>query len=102
MLVKDHMLRHPFMIHPEMAVIEAQRVMNETHLRHVPVVGGGKRLLGLVTRRNLLIDPGTLGSLTVWDISRHLAQLKVGKVMIPIAKIIISSDPTCPSKMPRG
>ncbi len=50
MLVKDYMTRHPLMVAPTMLVVEAQRFMGENNIRHLPVCGEGKRLLGLVTR----------------------------------------------------
>ena len=47
MLVKDFMTRHPIMVSPEMAAAEAQRLMTENDVRHLPVVGDGKILKGL-------------------------------------------------------
>jgi CBS domain-containing protein len=57
MLVKDYMTRHPLMAEPTTSIIEAQRYMGENNVRHLPVVGDGKRLLGLVTRQSLLVQP---------------------------------------------
>jgi acetoin utilization protein AcuB len=82
MLVRDYMTRHPIMVGPEVAVAEAQRLMMESHIRHLPVVGDGKRLVGLVTRQRLAVSPELLGSLDVWEITRYLSGLTVGKVMI--------------------
>jgi len=82
MLVKDYMTRHPILIGPEMPVSEAQKLMVENEIRHLPVVSDGKRLLGLVTRQRLAIPPETLGSLDVWEITRYLADLRVKKVMV--------------------
>lgn len=82
MLVKDYMTRHPLMARPNMPIVEAQRYMGENNIRHLPIVGDGKRLLGLVTRQTLLVDPGRLGSLDVWDIARTLTELTVKDVMI--------------------
>jgi acetoin utilization protein AcuB len=83
------MTRHPFMAEPEMSIVEAQRYMGENNLTYLPVVGDGKRLLGLVTPETLLIDPGKLGSLSVWEISHYLSRLTVKDVMVP-AKDVIS------------
>lgn len=95
MLVRDYMTRHPLMAEPDMSIIEAQRYMGEAGIRHLPIVGDGKRLLGLVTRQSLLVDPGTLGSLDVWEISRYLAALKVADVMVRKDDVItISPDTT--------
>ena len=82
MFVKDYMTRHPIMIEPDKRVVEAQKLMGENNIRHLPVVGDGKRLLGLVTRERLQIAPDRLGSLNVWEITRYLADLTVKKVMV--------------------
>lgn len=82
MLVKDYMTRHPIMIGPDMRVTEAQKLMAENNIRHLPVAADGKRLLGLVTRQRLSIPPERLGSLDVWEITRFLSDLTVSKVMV--------------------
>ena len=88
MLVKDYMSRHPLMAQPSMPIIEAQLYMGENNIRHLPIVGDGKRLLGLVTRQTLLVDPGRLGSLDVWDIARTLGGLTVKDVMVKARDVI--------------
>lgn len=82
MFVRDYMTRHPIMIEPGMQVMEAQKLMVENHVRHLPVIGDGKRLIGLVTRQRLALPPESLGSLDVWEIARYLSGMTVGKVMI--------------------
>ena len=82
MLVKDYMTRHPIMIGPEKPVYEAQKILVENSIRHLPVVADGKRLLGLITPQRLDISPEKLGSLEVWEITRYLAKLTVEQVMI--------------------
>jgi acetoin utilization protein AcuB len=71
-----------------MSIIEAQRFMGENNIRHLPVVGDGKRLLGLVTRQALLVDPGRLGSLDVWEIARALSGLTLKDVMTRAKDVI--------------
>ncbi|MGB9592631.1 MAG: CBS domain-containing protein, partial [Anaerolineae bacterium] len=88
MLVKDYMTRHPFVAEPSMSIVEAQRLMGENNIRHLPVVGEGKRLLGLVTRSSLLVDPRRLSSLDVWEIARYLSGLTVRDVMIKARDVI--------------
>jgi acetoin utilization protein AcuB len=82
MLVKDYMTRHPIMIPPTMPAAEAQKLMVENKVRHLPVVGDGKRPLGLVTRERLRIPPADLGSLNVWEITRYLSELTAKDVMV--------------------
>ncbi len=88
MLVKDYMTRHPLMAEPTMPIVRAQRYMGENHIRHLPIVGDGKRLLGLVTRQSLLVDPSKLGSLDVWEIARTLTGLTVKDVMVKAKDVI--------------
>jgi len=91
MLVKDYMTRHPLMAEPTMSIVEAQRYMGENNIRHLPIVGKGKRLLGLATRQTLLVRPATLGSLNVWEITRFLSNLTVGDVMVKATDVITTS-----------
>ena len=88
MLVKDYMTRHPLMAEPDMSLVEAKRYMWENSLRHLPVVGDGKRLLGLVTRQTMLVEPGRLGSLDVWEIAGYLSNLTVDDVMVKAEDVI--------------
>ena len=95
MLVKDYMTRHPIMISPETPASEAQKIMTENDVRHLPVVGDGKRILGLVSRNRLRVPPTDLGSLNVWEISRILSDLKVKDVMVKKKELItIKPDKT--------
>ena len=93
MLVKDYMTRHPVLVDPEMSIVEAQSIMAETKVRHLPVVGNGKRLQGLITRQRMRIPPTELASLNVWEITRFLSNLKVKDVMVKRKDVItIQSD----------
>jgi acetoin utilization protein AcuB len=56
--------------------------MAENKIRHLPVVGDGKRLVGLVTRQRLAISPDQLGSMDVWELTRYLSNLTVADVMV--------------------
>lgn len=91
MLVRDCMTRHPILISPNWSASEAERLMSENRIRHLPVVEDGKRLVGLITRQRLSMKPEMLGSLNVWEISRYLADLKVKQMMIK-RKAIITVD----------
>jgi len=85
------MTRHPILISPNWSASEAERLMSENRIRHLPVVEDGKRLVGLITRQRLSMKPEMLGSLNVWEISRYLADLKVKQMMIK-RKAIITVD----------
>lgn len=87
MLVRDCMTRHPIMIPANKTAVEAQHIMAENHIRHLPVVGDGKRLVGLITRQRLALDTEALSSLSVWEITRHVSDLSVKKIMLPVKKV---------------
>ena len=82
MLVKDYMTRHPIMIPPTTPAAEAQKIMVESKVRHLPIVGDGKRPMGLITRERVRIPPAELGSLNVWEIARYLSDMKVRDLMV--------------------
>lgn len=88
MFVKDYMTRHPVMIDPTMSIVEAQGIMSETRVRHLPVVEGGKRLVGLITRERMRIPPTELASLNVWEITRFLSNLTAKDLMIKRKNVI--------------
>ncbi len=92
MFVKDYMTRHPVMVEPTTDVVEAQGIMAETNVRHLPVIESGKRLVGLVTRERMRIPPTELASLNVWEITRFLSNLSVEDVMVK-QKDVITIDP---------
>ena len=93
MLVRDCMTRHPIVAPPTMLAAEAQHLMHESDIRHLPVVGDGKRLLGLLDRLSFALDPGALPSLDMWEIARHLSRLSVIDVMTPAERVAtISPD----------
>jgi acetoin utilization protein AcuB len=92
MLVKDCMTRHPIMISPETPAVKAQNLMIENKVRHLPVVGDGKRIVGLITRESLMVPPSDLGSLNVWEISRLLSDIKAEDVMVK-EKALVTIDP---------
>lgn len=82
MFVRDYMTRHPVMGDPTMSIVEAQGIMAETGVRHLPVVETGKQLVGLVTRQSMRIPPTDLASLNVWEITRFLSHLTLQDVMV--------------------
>lgn len=53
--IKSEMVDFPFVVEPEMTIAEAKTFMSQQNLRHLPVVGPGNKLLGVVSERDLLI-----------------------------------------------
>jgi acetoin utilization protein AcuB len=95
MIVKDYMTKHPVLIELNKSIVEAQGVMAETKVRHLPVVEEGKRLVGLVTQETLRVPPARLTSLNVWEITRFLSDLTVKDVMVKCKDVVtIGPDAT--------
>lgn len=91
MFVRDYMTRHPVMVQPNTSIVEAQDIMAETNVRHLPVCKEGKRLIGLVTRERMRIPPTDLASLNVWEITRYLSNMAVEDVMVKRENIITTT-----------
>lgn len=87
MLVRDCMTRHPVMIQPTTPAAEIQKIMNENEIRHLPVIGDGKVLLGLITRSRLALKADQVGSLNVWEITRYFSHMTATDIMIKAAKV---------------
>jgi acetoin utilization protein AcuB len=89
------MTYHPIMISASTPAAEAQKIMMENKVRHLPVVGDGKRLEGLITRQRLALKADEIGSLNVWEITRTLSNLQVKDLMIKTKDVhTITSDKT--------
>ena len=95
MLVKDCMTYHPILISATIPAAEAQKIMMENKIRHLPVVGDGKRLEGLITRQRLALKADEIGSLNIWEITRTLSNLRVKDMMIKARDVhTITADKT--------
>jgi len=54
MTIDEIMTTDPITLAPDAALNEVGKLMLEHRIRHVPIVDGGNKLLGLVTQRDLL------------------------------------------------
>ncbi len=82
MLVKERMTPDPICGHPEMPVTEAQELMRDKGIRHLPIVNEEERLVGLITQRSLLgALPSDVSNFSQFEISYILAKIKVRDVM---------------------
>ncbi len=82
MLVGKRMTRNPITIPPDIPIAEAMEWMRREKVRRFPVVDKKGRLIGIVTREDLLhASPSSVTSLNVWEVSYLLSQVKVKEVM---------------------
>jgi acetoin utilization protein AcuB len=79
--VGDIMSVSPVTITPSTSVHEAQALMQQRKIRHLPVLQDG-RLVGMISDRDIrLVLPSPATSLTVWELRHLLDKLTVGEVM---------------------
>ena len=90
MLVKDQMTPDPICGHPDMPVIEAQRIMEENHIRHLPIMDADEKLVGLITQRSLMrAVPSDVSKLSPFVINYLGTKMKAHHVMV---KDIVTVD----------
>jgi acetoin utilization protein AcuB len=83
-LVKDRMTSQPLIVvTPDTPITEAQRLMQEHNIRHLPVVADHHNLVGLLTHKTMLqAIPWSAASLSALETQYILSKIKVGRVMI--------------------
>lgn len=82
MLVGNRMTPNPITITPDVSIAEAMEWMKRENVRRFPVVDKNRKLIGIVTRSDLLhASPSAATALSMWEISYLLNQVKVGEVM---------------------
>jgi len=90
MLVKDRMTANPIYGQPGMSVTDAQALMREKRIRHLPVLGEDDALVGLVTQRSLLSAlPSDVSNFSRFEITYVLGKITLGQVMV---KEVITID----------
>lgn len=82
MLVRDRMTADPVTISPETSFNDALRLMRERRVRRFPVLNTQRRVVGIVSEKDLLnAAPSPATTLDRYEISTLLARLKARDVM---------------------
>jgi acetoin utilization protein AcuB len=82
MLVGNRMTPNPITCKPDLSIAEAMEWMQREKVRRFPVVDKQGKLVGIVTRDDLLhASPSSVTSLNVWEVNYLLSQVKVAEVM---------------------
>ena len=91
MLVKDQMTPDPICGHPEMPVTEAQALMQQNNIRHLPILDADGKLVGLITQRTLMQAlPSDLSEFGPFVVNYVLAKLQAQNIMV---REVITFDP---------
>ena len=91
MLVKDQMTPNPICGHPETPVAEAQKLMQENDIRHLPILDEDNKLVGLITQRSLMqAVPDDLSQFSPFVVNYILAKLQAQNIMV---RDVVTIDP---------
>lgn len=82
MRVKRRMTPHPITVAPGTSHREAMRLMNEHNINRLPVVDGKGRVVGIVSKTDLLsTGPSRVTSLSIYEIYTLLDELTLEQIM---------------------
>lgn len=82
MLVKKVMTAPVITIHADTPMHEALNLMQQHHIRRLPVVDAKDHLIGIVTEKDLLhASPSDATSLSVWELNYLLSKITVKEIM---------------------
>jgi len=91
MLVKDQMTPNPICGHPATPVAEAQKLMQENNIRHLPILDEDNKLVGLITQRSLMqAVPDDLSQFSPFVVNYILAKLQAQNIMV---RDVVTIDP---------
>jgi acetoin utilization protein AcuB len=88
------MTKNPVTVPSEMSIGDAEALMREKKVHRFPVIDKKGELIGIVSQSDLLnARPSSATSLSIWEVTYVLSQIKVGEVM---SRKIITVDDDCP------
>ena len=94
MLVKDYMTSNPITVLPEMTHRQANDLMREHNIHHLPVVDKQGRLVGMVVEADLLAaQPSPATTLSIYEIHGLLSKLQIKQIM---SRPVFTTTPDCP------
>lgn len=94
MLVRNRMTTNPITVSPTLPVSIALNEMRAKKIHRFPVVDAKGKLIGIVSQSDLLYAaPSSATSLSIWEVTYMLNQIKVEDVM---RRDVITVDDDCP------
>jgi acetoin utilization protein AcuB len=87
--MRERIRKNPVTINPNASFFEAQNLIQQKGVRHLPVVDENNRLLGIVTESDIRkAGPSDVEMLRVQEASYLLRNLKVSAFMTPKEKLV--------------
>jgi len=94
MNVGRRMSKNPITIPQDMSVPEAQALMRREKIHRLPVLDKSKKLIGIVTEKDLLYAaPSPASTLDVYEMTNLLSKLKVKEIM---TKKVLTAEESAP------
>jgi len=82
MTVSSVMTKNPITVNETQSVADARAIMDREKIHRLPVVDGSKKLVGIVSRSDMLeAAPSDASTLSVYEMNNLLAKLKIGEIM---------------------
>lgn len=82
MTVKSVMTSNPYTVTEHDSVSDAQSIMDREKIHRLPVLADGKKLVGIVSKSDLLeAAPSDASTLSVYEMNNLLAKLTIDKIM---------------------
>jgi acetoin utilization protein AcuB len=82
MLISDWMNREVIFVEPDVSMMKVSKIMKEKRIRRLPVVDAGKKLLGIVTDRDIKeASPSKATTLDIHELYYLLSEIKVKDIM---------------------
>ncbi|MGH7703508.1 MAG: CBS domain-containing protein [Gemmatimonadales bacterium] len=96
MTIRELMTGGLITVHPETPLLKARDLLAKEKIRHLPVVGQGGVLAGIVTDRDIRLNlPSRATSLLAGEINHLLTRLTVGEIM---TRLVITIGPDRPAR----
>ncbi len=82
MIIERRMTRNPVTATPDMSIAEASSLMKQEKVHRLPVLDKDKKLVGLLTEKDILYaSPSPASSLSIHEMAYLLSKLTVKKLM---------------------
>ena len=82
MLISDWMTKDVVTVEPDVSMMKISKILKEKHIRRLPVVDAGKKLLGIVTDRDIKeASPSKATTLDIHELYYLLSEIKVKDIM---------------------
>jgi acetoin utilization protein AcuB len=82
MLISDWMTREVITVEPDVSMMKASKILKEKQIRRLPVVDAGRKLIGIVTDRDIKeASPSKATTLDIHELYYLLSEIKVKDIM---------------------